>query len=157
MKRLVPGQQFQSAPTTAPHFLISDANQNYQHATVASIVDPILDALDKVAADAATAVQDVVYSDRVLTAADMTANSYTFRLVPRVPLTSPVEVTFADANGQTGIVVAHSITGFGPATTEGTFGAYDITVTGFAEELSEGGTLGIVSAWKKVVAPVVPN
>jgi hypothetical protein len=156
MKRFVPNQQFQAAPTVAPHFLISDANQNYQHATVASITDPITDAIAKVAADALTAVQDVLYSDRILTAAEIAANSYTFRLVPRVPMTQPVEVTVADANGQSGIVVAHSIAGFGPTTSEGAYGAFDVTVTGFAEELAEDGSLGILTTWKKIM-PVVPN
>jgi hypothetical protein len=156
-KRLVPNQQFEQAPTTAPYFFVSDATQNYQHVLVSSINNPIIAKIDAVKAEAATAVKDVVYNDHVMTAADITANSFTFRLTPRVPLTSPVEVTVADANGQTGIVVTHTIAGFGPNTTAGVFGAYDVTVTGFADELSVGGTLGILTTWKNAVVATVPN
>jgi hypothetical protein len=174
MKRLVPNQQFQEAPTVAPHILLSDGGKNYQHALATTITDPIIAAVnvvklavDAVKAEAKTAVKDVMYTDHVLTQAEVDANSFTFRLTPRVPLTSPVEVTVADSNGQIGIVVAHTITGFGPAATAtNSFGAYDVTVTGFTEELAVGGSLGILTTWKNTVvttnpttgnSPVVPN
>ena len=170
-KRLVPNQQFQEAPTVAKHILISDPTKSYQHALVSSITDPIINVINAVSAESKTAVQDVLYSDHVLTQAEIDANSYTFRLTPRVPLTAPVEVTFADANGQSGIVVAHTIVGFGPTSAVGgnpttntpaysVYGAFDVTVTGFADELSVGGSLGILTTWKKVVpttTPVGPN
>jgi hypothetical protein len=156
-KRLVPNQQFEQAPTTAPYFMVSDASQNYQHVLVSSINDPILAKIAEAKAEAATAVKDVMYTDHILTAAEIAANSFTFRLTPRVPLTAPVEVTFADANGQNGIVVTHTIAGFGPNTSAGIFGAYDVTVNGFADELSVGGSLGILTTWKNAVVATVPN
>ena len=100
--------------------------------------------------DANNAVKDVMYSDHQLTAQEIGDNLYTFRLTPRVPLTSPVEVTVANANGQTGIAVTHSVVGYGPSSPEGVFGVYDVTVVGFAEELAVGGTLGILTNWKLV-------
>ena len=156
-KRLVPNQQFEQAPTVAPYFLVSDTSQNYQHVLVSSINNPIIAKIDAVKAEAATAVKDVMYTDHILTSAEIAANSFTFRLTPRVALTAPIEVTVADANGQTGIVVSHTIAGFGPNTTAGVFGAYDVTVTGFADELSVGGTLGILTTWKNAVVTTVPN
>lgn len=155
-KRLVPAQQFEAAPSAAKHLLVSDANRNYQHAPVTSITDPIIARINEVEASAKNAVMDVVYNDRVLTQAEIDADSYTFRLTPRVPLTLPVEVTVADANGQTGIVVTHDVTGFGPATPAGQHGAYDVMVTGFADELAVGGTLGILTTWKLVIPEDLP-
>jgi hypothetical protein len=157
MKRLVPSQQFQEAPTTAAHIMVSDGGKLYQHATVASITDPIIEKIDAVKADADKAVKDVTYNDHELNAQEIGDNAYTFRLTPRVPLTAPVEVTVADANGQSGIVVSHTIQGYGPASPEGQYGAYDVTVTGFAEELSVGGTLGILTTWKNAVSQALPN
>ena len=196
MKRLVPSQQFQTAPSQKAHMLVSDDSQNYQHVEVDSITDPLNQAVDNVRTTTAQAVEnvrtttatavenvrataqqaidavkaaqqaiadvkttvekavmDVLYSDHALTKDEIGANAYTFRLVPRVPLTLPVEVTLADANGQTGIVVSYTVKGVGAPAENNVYGAYDVTVMDFAEELNVDGILGILTTWK-LVTPV---
>ena len=110
-------------------------------------------AIADVKATAEKAVMDVLYSDHQLSKSEIEGNSCTFRLVPRVPLTLPVEVTLADANGQTGIVVSYTVKGVGDPAENNVYGAYDVTVTDFSEELNVDGILGILTTWK-LVAPV---
>jgi hypothetical protein len=158
VKRLAPEQQFRLAPSAAMHVHASNPDGTYTDVLLSSLLDPIKNTVKD-------SIVDETYDSMELTAQNITDNSATFVLTPLVAGSQPVR-RICDANGQFGIVAPSTVAvaANGAVATNGQVavaanGDLTVTVTGFADELQAGGTLGLKCVWKMMPSTggPVPN